>query len=97
MVPKMIKAFKCRETRKIFHRKMSRKFPQDIQQRAYQRLNQLNAAVSLNDLRVPSSNRLEALVGNRSGQHSLRINQQWRLCFVWLGNDATEVEIVDYH
>lgn len=61
------------------------------------RLVQLDAANSLDDLRQPKSNRLEPLVGNRTGQHSIRINDQWRICFVWLGQDATDVQIVDYH
>jgi len=61
------------------------------------RLNQIDAATELDDLRLPPSNRLEALSGNRAGQFSIRISNQWRICFVWLGTDATEVEIVDYH
>lgn len=93
----MIKSFECGETQAIFYRKVSRKLPQDIQQRAYMRLVQLDSAVSLDDLKLPPSNRLEPLLGNRAGQHSIRINNQWRICFVWLGTDATDVEIVDYH
>lgn len=93
----MIKSFKCRETQAISNRKASRKLPHDIQQRAYTRLVQLASAATLDDLKLPSSNRLEALVGDRAGQHSIRINNQWRICFVWLGSDAADVEIVDYH
>lgn len=93
----MIKNFKCRETEKIFNRKGSRRLPQAIQQRAFMRLNQLHAAVVLDDLRLPPSNRLEALHGNRAGQFSIRVNNQWRVCFLWLGSDAVDVEIVDYH
>jgi len=72
-------------------------FPSDLIQRAQRRLAQLDAATNLSDLMVPPSNQLEALRGNRSGQHSIRINQQWRLCFVWKDGDAFDVEIVDYH
>lgn len=71
-------------------------FPSDLIERAQRRLAQLDAATSLSDLMVPPSNQLEALKGNRSGQHSIRINQQWRLCFVWKDGDAFDVEIVDY-
>ncbi|MBS3649146.1 type II toxin-antitoxin system RelE/ParE family toxin [Pseudaminobacter sp. 19-2017] len=72
-------------------------FPPDLVQRAQRKLAQLDAATSLADLRVPPSNQLELLRGDRAGQHSIRINQQWRLCFVWKDGDAFEVEIVDYH
>ena len=72
-------------------------FPSDLVARAQRRLAQLDAATGLSDLKVPPSNHLEALSGNRSGQHSIRINQQWRLCFVWKDGDAFDVEIVDYH
>ena len=71
--------------------------PQDIQQRALNKLAVLSQARDLNDLRVPPANRLEALSGNRKGQHSIRINQQWRICFRWEAGDAYDVEIVDYH
>ncbi|MBI5017979.1 MAG: type II toxin-antitoxin system RelE/ParE family toxin [Deltaproteobacteria bacterium] len=93
----MIRSFKCRETEKIFRREVSWKFPRDIQERAFARLNALDAATRLDDLRLPPSNRLEALKGERVGQHSLRINDQWRLCFVWQAEGTTDVEIVDYH
>lgn len=76
---------------------MSRKLPSDIQRIALRKLTQLSAADSLDDLRVPPGNRLEALKGNRAGQHSIRINDQWRICFVWKDGHAHAVEIVDYH
>lgn len=93
----MIKSFKCRETEKIFSRQFSRKFPRDIQDRAFARLNAIDAAGTLEDLRLPPSNHLEALKDDRKGQHSIRINRQWRICFIWRGNAAVDVEIVDYH
>jgi proteic killer suppression protein len=93
----MIKSFKCRETEKVFRRERSRKFPPDIQRQAQKKLYLLDASLSLGDLRIPPGNRLEALAGNREGQHSIRINDQWRICFHWLDNDAHDVEIVDYH
>lgn len=93
----MIKGFASSDTEALFQRRPSRTLPSDIQRRAYRKLLILDAAVSLNDLRVPPGNRLEALKGDRAGQHSIRINQQWRLCFVWDDGDAYDVEIVDYH
>jgi toxin HigB-1 len=93
----MIKSFKCRETEKVFRRERSRKFPPDIQRQAQKKLYLLDASLSLGDLRIPPGNRLEALAGNREGQHSIRINDQWRICFHWIDNDAHNVEIVDYH
>lgn len=93
----MIKSFRCRETDKLFQRERSRKFPPDIQRQALRKLYLLDAAASLEDLRVSPGNRLEALAGNRKGQHSIRINEQWRICFRWRDNDAHDVEIVDYH
>lgn len=81
----------------MFRRDHSRKLPPDIQQVAYRKLRMLNNAQSLEDLRVPPGNRLERLVGRRIGQHSIRINDQWRICFEWHDGDAYEVEIVDYH
>ncbi|MBI5789489.1 MAG: type II toxin-antitoxin system RelE/ParE family toxin [Candidatus Schekmanbacteria bacterium] len=93
----MIKSFKCKQTKKIFERSFSRKFPHDIQQIAFRKLRMLNRSNSLNDLRVPPANRLEALQGERKAQFSIRINDQWRICFEWSGHDATNVEIVDYH
>lgn len=93
----MIRTFKCAETEKIFRRQRSRKLPSDIQQVALRKLRMLNRAVTLNDVRVPPANHLEKLKGEREGQHSIRINAQWRICFVWLDGDVYDVEIVDYH
>jgi len=93
----MIRSFRCKETEKIFNRYFSRKFPTDIQRIALRKLAMLDAADSLDDLRIPPSNRLEKLTGNRKGQYSIRINDQWRICFVWYRGDAQEVEITDYH
>ena len=93
----MIKSFRCKETEKLFHGRFSARLPQAIQRAAVMKLKILNAASLLETLRVPPSNHLEDLRGNREGQHSIRINRQWRICFVWQGNDAYDVEIVDYH
>lgn len=93
----MIKSFKSKETEKVFHRDFSRKLPQDIQKTAYRRLAFLHSTRELKDLLLPPSNRLEKLHGDREGQHSIRINDQWRICFIWQDGDAYEVEIVDYH
>ena len=93
----MIRSFKCKETEKIFHRRFSSKLPQDMQRVALRKLRILNRSINLNDLQVPPGNRLEALKGERRGQHSIRINDQYRICFVWKDNDAYVVEIVDYH
>lgn len=93
----MIKSFKCRETEKIYNRIFSQKLPQDIQKIAINKLWILDAATSLEDLKVPPSNRLENLKGKRKGQHSIRINQQWRICFKWHDGNSYNVEIVDYH
>ena len=93
----MIKSFRSRETEKIWNGHRSKRLPQSIQHIARRKLRMLNSARSINDLRVPPANRLEALRGNRKGQHSIRINDQWRICFVWMDGDAVNVEIVDYH
>ncbi|NIR47054.1 type II toxin-antitoxin system RelE/ParE family toxin [candidate division KSB1 bacterium] len=93
----MISSVKCKETARIFKRQFSKKFPDDIQRAVLRKLRMLNRAKTLKDLRVPPGNRLEALKGNRKGQHSIRINDQWRVCFEWRENDAQNVEIVDYH
>ena len=93
----VIISFRDFETEKVFQNLVSRKFPANIQTTALRKLLQIHAAVSLNSLRVPPGNRLEALKGNRAGQHSIRINDQWRICFIWTGSDAEQVEIVDYH
>ena len=92
-----IKSFRSSEAKKIFEGHFSKKLPQQIQQRGREALKQLDAAQSLNDLMIPPSNMLEELKGNRKGQHSIRINQQYRICFVWAGGNASEVEIADYH
>ena len=93
----MIKSFKSKETEKLFQGRFSSKLPQAIQRSAAIKLEVINAATLLETLRVPSSNYLEELQGDRKGQHSIRINKQWRICFIWKGNDAFDVEIVDYH
>jgi len=93
----MIENFKCRETEKIFHRQFSKKLPHDIQKIAFRKLRMLNRSSTVQDLRVPPANKLEALSGNRKGQHSIRINNQWRICFKWQNGNAYDVEIVDYH
>ena len=93
----MIKSFRDKETEKIFNRHFSGKLPQNIQDLARRKLVMLDAASELKDLRVPPGNRLEALRGDRKRQHSIRINDQWRVCFRWQGRDAREVEIADYH
>ena len=92
-----INNFKSKEAKKIFEGRFSKKLPQQIQQRCRESLKQLDAAVNLNDLMIPPSNMLEELRGDRKGQHSIRINQQYRVCFVWETGNASEVEIVDYH
>jgi len=93
----MIKSFRCSETDKIFHREFSRIFPSDIQERAFMKLNAIDAAVQIQDLRLPVSNRLELLKGDRKGQWSIHINDQWRICFQWIDGHAMDVEIIDYH
>jgi proteic killer suppression protein len=93
----VIRSFADKETEKLFRRQFSRKLPQDIQRIARRKLEILDAAESLQDLRIPPSNRLEKLTGDRANQHSLRINQQWRICFEWQTGHAHQVEIVDYH
>lgn len=93
----MIDNFACRERERIWRGEVSRRLPRDIQEIALRKLRMLNNARSLQDLRVPPANRLEALKGARSGQHSIRINDQWRLCFVWQDSHVSEVAIVDYH
>jgi proteic killer suppression protein len=97
MFEQMIKSFKCRETEKVFRREQIRRLPPDLCRAALRKLWILDAAEALEDLRSPPGNRLEALKGNRAGQHSIRINDQFRICFIWRENDAYDVEIVDYH
>jgi len=93
----MIRSFRCKETEKLFGRVFSRKLPRDVQCVARRKLEILDAAETVEDLRISPANRLEKLHGKRAGQHSIRINEQWRLCFVWRENNAYDVEIVDYH
>jgi len=92
----MIKNFRCKDTEALFNDLAARRF-QAIQRVARRKLEMLAAAKRLDDLRMPPANRLEALKGDRRGQHSIRINDQWRLCFRWEDGDALDVEIVDYH
>lgn len=91
-----IQGFRCHETEQLFRHGTSRRFG-NIASAALRRLDYLNSAVSLSDLRAPPGNRLEVLQGSRQGQHSIRINDQWRLCFIWSVAGPTDVEIVDYH
>ncbi len=91
----MIKSFRCKETAALFRGEKTRRF-ETIRVIAFRKLDMLNAAAALADLREPPGNRLEALKGNRRGQYSIRINDQWRICFVWR-DGAEDVEIVDYH
>ena len=93
----MIKSFACKETQKIFNREFSKKLPSDIQVIAFRKLRMLNRSYTLDDLRVPPSNHLEKLKGDKEGFYSIRINDQWRICFKWEDGNAFEVEIVDYH
>ena len=93
----MIKSFQDKETENIFNRYFSNKLPQNIQKIARKKLIILDAVTEIEDLRVPPGNRLEALKGNRKGQHSIRINDQWRICFTWKEGDSYNVEIIDYH
>jgi toxin HigB-1 len=92
----MIRSFRCKHTECLFNDESTGKFGA-IEKSARRKLEILNAALELNDLRSPPGNRLEALVGDREGQHSIRINDQWRICFTWSDSDAEDVEIVDYH
>ena len=93
----MIKTLRDKEAEKIFNRLVSRKLPQNIRHLARRKLIILDAVTELNALRVPPANRLEALKGDRKGQHSIRINDQWRICFRWQDGDSYDVEITDYH
>ncbi|MCP5099797.1 MAG: type II toxin-antitoxin system RelE/ParE family toxin [Chloroflexi bacterium] len=93
----MIRAFKDKEAEKVFNGRFSKKLTHDIQRIAERKLIMLHRSSNLNDLRVPPANRLEALIGNRKGQHSIRINNQWRICFERREDGVYDVEIVDYH
>jgi toxin HigB-1 len=91
-----IKSFKCKDTHALFLGKRVRRWV-NVERPALRKLEQLDWSAVLEDLRVPPVNRLEALKGGRRGQHSIRINEQWRVCFVWTAEGAADVEIVDYH
>lgn len=93
----MIRSFACKETERLYQGLRSRKLPHDIQARAFLRLVQLDAAVTVEDMRLPPSNRLEALSGKRRGQWSIRINERWRICFGFEADGPHDVEITDYH
>ncbi|MBF0229698.1 MAG: type II toxin-antitoxin system RelE/ParE family toxin [Desulfamplus sp.] len=93
----MIKSFRDKETEKIFNREFSKKFQTDMQHQARRKLVMLDAATELTALRIPPGNRLEPLKGDRKGQHSIRINDQWRICFKWENGNGYDVEITDYH
>jgi len=93
----MIASFLDKETERLWLLGKSRRLPADLQRRAFKKLAILNASVRLENLKVPPGNQLEALSGNRAGQHSIRVNDQYRVCFVWRGGNAFDVEIVDYH
>jgi len=93
----VIVSFACAETERIFRGQQSRKLPADIQNTARRKLEYLHRARSLNDLRMPPGNRLEALKGDRKGEHSIRVNDRWRICFQWREGNPEQVEIVDYH
>jgi len=93
----MIRSFACRQTALFFEERNARSFPPDIQRTALRKLAQIHAVTELKHLSVPPGNRLEALKGQRKGQHSIRINDQWRVCFRWKTDGPHEVEIVDYH
>ncbi len=91
----MIKSFKDKASERVFRRLYTRKLPKDMQRVALRRLIYLHGAKDLRDLAVPPSNRLEKLIGDRKGQHSIRINDRWRICFLWKDGDAYDVEITD--
>lgn len=93
----MIINFASIEAYKIWKGQRSRKLPSDIQNIARRKLRMIHNAIDLNDLRIPPNNRLESLKGNRSGQYSIRINKQWRICFYWHDGNCSDVDIVDYH
>ena len=93
----MIKSFRDADTERVFRRQRSRRLPPEIHRRVHHKLLMLNAATEVRDLRAPPGNRLERLAGDRKGQYSIRINDQWRVCFRWAGGDAHDVEISDYH
>ncbi|MBT6503570.1 MAG: type II toxin-antitoxin system RelE/ParE family toxin [Deltaproteobacteria bacterium] len=93
----MIQSFNDKETEKVYKRFHPRRYPENIQRIAFRKLRMINRAFGINDLRVPAANRFEKLKGDRKGQYSIRIIDQWRICFEWKNGDAEKVEIVDYH
>ena len=93
----MIRSFKSKETEKVWKGEFSKKLPSDIQKIMRRKLRMLNNSTELNDLKIPPSNNLELLKGGRKGQHSIKENDQWRICFEWKDGDCYNVEIVDYH
>lgn len=93
----MIRSYGDKDTQAVAERRCAPKLPEDIQRRAQRKLMILNNATNLDDLRIPPGNRLKALSGDRAGQHNIRLNNQWRVCFVWRDGNAYQVEIVDYH
>lgn len=93
----MIQGFTCRRTQRLWVERETGRFSPELATRALAKLAQLNAALRLDDLRVPPSNHLEALKGDRRGQHSIRVNVQWRVCFTWTGAGPAAVELTDYH
>ena len=95
--PGVIRSFRNAETERVFRRERSRRFPPGVQRRAHRKLLLVDAAEALQDLRIPPGNHLGRLSGRRAGQHSIRINDQWRICFRWDRGDAYDVEITDYH
>ena len=95
--PTVIRSFRDKDTERLFHREPVKKWGPDVQRLGLRKLRMLDAATALEDLKSPPGNRLEKLAGDRAGQWSIRVNQQWRICFEWKGNDAYQVEIVDYH
>ena len=93
----MIQSFRDTDAERLFARQRAKRIPSDLQRVALRKLRMLDAAETINDLRVPPGNRLDRLKGDRAGRHSIRINDQWRICFTWRGTHAHDVEIVDYH
>ena len=93
----MIRTFRDPDSERVFARERSRRLPLKLNRAAYKKLVLLHAAESLQDLRIPPGNRLEKLSGDREGEYSIRINDRWRICFIWRQGDAYDVEIVDYH
>ncbi|MFW6169216.1 MAG: type II toxin-antitoxin system RelE/ParE family toxin [Planctomycetota bacterium] len=93
----MIQSFACADTELLFHRQRPKRFPRSLHRGAFRKLRMLHRAQTVQDLRVPPGNRLESLKGDRKGQYSIRVNDQFRICFAWRSGDAFDVEIVDYH